>query len=97
MSCESCWGAPGCENCEELRQRAESAESRIASVSGVTREELAKREYERGLAEGKALREELRAALAGIIEIGKRDLSNPKYDGYFEEARSAIAKAEVKP
>ena len=37
---------------------------------------------------------ELLAALRGIIEIGKRDLSNPKYDGYFEEARTAIAKAE---
>lgn len=33
---------------EEMRLRAESAEARIATVSGVTREELAKREYERG-------------------------------------------------
>ena len=33
-------------------------------------------------------------ALEGIIQIGKRDLSNPKYDGYFEEAKQAIAKAE---
>ena len=35
---------------EEMRLRAEGAEARIASVSGVTREELAKREYERGAA-----------------------------------------------
>ena len=50
-----------CERCEELRERAENAESRIASVSGVTRERLAAREYERGLAEGKAVRDELLA------------------------------------
>jgi hypothetical protein len=33
-------------------------------------------------------------ALRGILEIGKRDLSNPKYDGYFASAVAAIAKAE---
>ena len=33
-------------------------------------------------------------ALKGILEIGKRDMSNPKYDGYFEAAKEAIAKAE---
>jgi hypothetical protein len=32
--------------------------------------------------------------LRGILEIGKRDLSNPKYDGYFDTARQAIQKAE---
>lgn len=31
-------------------------------------------------------------ALRNIIEIGKRDLSNPKYDGYFDEALSALGK-----
>ena len=36
---------------------------------------------------------DLLAALAGIIEIGKRDLTNPKYDAYFEEARAALRKA----
>lgn len=30
-------------------------------------------------------------ALRGIIEIGKRDMSNPKYDGYFTEASEALA------
>ena len=33
-------------------------------------------------------------ALKNLLDIGKRDLSNPKYDGYFESARAAIAKAE---
>lgn len=37
---------------------------------------------------------ELLAALRGILEIGKRDMSNPKYDGYFATASDAIAKAE---
>lgn len=39
---------------------------------------------------------ELLEALKGIIEIGKRDTTNPKYDGYFAEAKRAIAKAEGK-
>jgi hypothetical protein len=37
----------------------------------------------------------LRHALKAILEIGKRDLSNPKYDGYFEEARLAIILCEI--
>jgi len=37
---------------------------------------------------------ELLEALKNIIEIGKRDLSNTKYDSYFNSAQKAIAKAE---
>lgn len=37
---------------------------------------------------------ELLEALKGIIEIGKRDMSNPKYDGCFNAARAAIAASE---
>lgn len=40
-------------------------------------------------------RVQLREALEGLIEIGKRDLTNPKYDGYFEFARDVLA--EVAP
>jgi len=36
---------------------------------------------------------ELYEALQGILEIGKRDMSNPKYDGYFNTAKEALAKA----
>ena len=36
---------------------------------------------------------ELYEALQGILEIGKRDMSNPKYDGYFNTAKAALAKA----
>ena len=39
-------------------------------------------------------RPELLEALEGILGIGKRNMSNPKYDGYFDEARQAIAKAK---
>ena len=53
---------------EEMRLRAEGAEARIASVSGVTREELAKREYERGIAEGKTLRDVMSDKLVGVLE-----------------------------
>ena len=34
--------------------------------------------------------ERIEQALRAILEIGKRDMSNPKYDGYFEEAREAL-------
>lgn len=34
--------------------------------------------------------QKLRAALEGIVSIGKRDLTNSKYDGYFEAAREAL-------
>lgn len=30
----------------------------------------------------------------GILEIGKRDMSNSKYDGYFEELKAAIEAAK---
>lgn len=36
---------------------------------------------------------ELLEALQGFVEIGKRNMENPKYDGYFEAARAAISKA----
>ena len=39
---------------------------------------------------------DLYAALMAILEIGKRDMSNPKYDGYFETAYAAISKVEAK-
>ncbi len=32
-------------------------------------------------------------ALEGILSIGKRDLTNPKYDGYFENGAKALAVA----
>ena len=38
-------------------------------------------------------RDRLREALQGILDIGKRDMTNPKYDGYFEAAEAALAPA----
>lgn len=35
---------------------------------------------------------ELLQALSGILDIGKRDMSNPKYDGYFDTAKMVIGK-----
>jgi hypothetical protein len=34
----------------------------------------------------------LREALQDILEIGKRDMTNPKYDGYFEKAKQLLNK-----
>ena len=33
-------------------------------------------------------------ALESLIEIGKRDLSNPKYDEYFTDASKALSEAK---
>lgn len=35
--------------------------------------------------------EALAEALQGILDIGKRDMTNPKYDGFFDSARAALA------
>ncbi len=35
-------------------------------------------------------RHELREAVQALLDIGKRDLTNPKYDGYFESLREAL-------
>lgn len=37
-----------------------------------------------------------REALDGFLSLGKRDLSNPKYEGYFTSAKAAIAKLQPK-
>jgi hypothetical protein len=37
---------------------------------------------------------EMLEALQGILDIGKRDLTNPKYDGFFASAEAAIQKAK---
>lgn len=34
--------------------------------------------------------QKLHEALEGIIEIGKRSLENPKYDGYFRTAKEVL-------
>lgn len=39
--------------------------------------------------------ERIEQALRMILEIGKRDMSNPKYDGYFKEAKEALARPET--
>ena len=33
----------------------------------------------------------LEQAATSLLEIGKRDMSNPKYDGYFDSLRAALA------
>lgn len=39
---------------------------------------------------------EAREALDGLLSLGKRDLSNPKYEGYFTSAKNALAKLQPK-
>jgi hypothetical protein len=48
----------------------------------------------RDIAELRREKKRLREALKGILECGKRDLTNPKYDGYFKSARKALGGAE---
>ncbi len=37
----------------------------------------------------------LESSLRGIIEIGKRNTENPKYDGFYTAAREALAEYEA--
>lgn len=36
------------------------------------------------------------AALQGILDIGKRDMSNPKYDSFFITAKDAVRRSQGK-
>lgn len=36
--------------------------------------------------------EKLEEALRGLLELGRKDTSNPKYDGYYEAARAVLGK-----
>lgn len=40
------------------------------------------------------LASEMYDLLVSMTELGKRDLTNPKYDSYFDEIKALIAKAE---
>ena len=51
-----------------------------ATAYALARAEARLRKYER-----------VELALRGILDIGKRDTSNPKYDGYFEEANNSLS------
>jgi hypothetical protein len=44
---------------------------------------------------GDSLEHQVFEALVNIIEIGKRDMTNPKYDSYFQEAKEVIKKARA--
>ena len=71
----------------DAEQRAE-IERRQAQLA------TAKRELEHWTHDSFKRREAaLREALQGILDIGKRDMSNPKYDGYFAAAREALKEA----
>jgi hypothetical protein len=65
----------------------------LGADGGEPEDQLLVRDWEWVPKELNALQAEnarLREALEGIITIGKRDMSNPKYDGYFEAAREAL-------
>lgn len=72
----------------------------VHKIRGLAGEEIASElvmrynAYESHTAELSTLRAErdkMETAIRGLLEIGKRDLSNPKYDGYFESLREALA------
>lgn len=71
--------------------RAENLSTQLETVRRAlddALEQLRQEEHKRTTAEGAAKR--VTVALAGILEIGKRDMTNQKYDAYFEEARAAL-------
>jgi len=44
--------------------------------------------------EQQSLIHELTEAVEGVLDIGKRNMENPKYDGYFNTCKEAIKKAK---
>ncbi len=73
----------------EAQQRVEVLERGLSAVGHVN-EEL------RAMHNSFIRREQLlRDALQGILGIGKRDMTNPKYDGYFEAAREALTSSPM--
>lgn len=81
---------------EAMRARAEAAEAKVASLEALAKdhEDDWKRiqDAERKLDQLRRDNEGLMSALVGLLEIGKRDLTNPKYDSYFDAAREALEK-----
>ena len=53
-----------------------------------------KEKLETALASAKERERVLREAAKGLLDIGKRDMINPKYDGYFESLKAAIERKE---
>jgi regulator of replication initiation timing len=56
------------------------------------REDVAEAKVKKEAAE--AARDRVCAALRDILELGRKDLSNPKYDSYYEEARAVLTGGE---
>lgn len=78
-----------CLDCEVLRLRAEVAESLLASVSGVTREALVRREQARFASAGEALRR--------IIELCETDFDGDEILSIRHAAAVALERLGVAP
>jgi len=63
---------------------------KMADIAAECQQEAEERVLKVTKAEYDAKIKPIKEALEGILEIGKRDMSNPKYDIYFEEAKQAI-------
>jgi hypothetical protein len=99
LNCKGCMGP--CGRCHELTDTDDSilelTELRNELRAVVFRQMLARDERaDRKVDTAKADVETLRAALTGLLELGRKDTSNPKYDAYYDAARAAIAKTEAK-
>jgi hypothetical protein len=71
-------GSDYCKQRDEARQEIERLRGELSHWTFVRFKEL------------EASNERSMMALQGILDIGKRDMTNPKYDGYFEAARQAL-------
>lgn len=85
---------PG-ETVEEVRAEAQKILKEYYDLQAASRHKCEDEKFaiEIELIKVKSAARHLLEALEGIIDIGKRNTTNPKYDGFYTEARAAIEAA----
>lgn len=79
---------------EELLQKIHKMESALSAVpeSSLSDKEWLELNIYRIIRDFQKREALLVEALDGILSIGKRDMTNEKYDGYFEAAKETLAR-----
>lgn len=74
---------------DQLKSEMRAEPESYANLLRINREYASRCEEEN--ADLRSERDSLKTALQGLLELGRKDTSNPKYDGYYAEARAALS------